>query len=267
MGVSSADLREVRIHGSEHLQGAPRRRGCSILARRLESGPLQPTDERVSVYPFRRGCRVGYSGGGMRKGNLLAGAILLVFLTSGWWLPRFMWETPFEPSGEESQRIGWYDPLSVNDIAWDIHLRVNDERTARGLAALVWDEQLAALARQWSEEMIRTGVFAHSPDGFRYHATYPGTGENIHMGTRGATDAHVAWMTSDGHRDNLLDPAFEAMGVGVVCREDGYLWATQIFGAAARAAMVGATPGTSVEPLLRRDDGPMCPSRRGLFVP
>ena len=36
-------------------------------------------------------------------------------------------------------------------------------------------------------------------------------------------------MTSEGHRDNLLNPEYEMVGVGIVWGEDDYLYITQEF--------------------------------------
>lgn len=155
-----------------------------------------------------------------------------------------------------SERIGWTAALESDHIARDIFERVNDERGARGLSALVWDEGLADLSRRWSEEMIVTG-FRHSTDEFRAHPAFVWTGENIHMGSPSASTAHVGWMESDGHRNNLLAPQHTAIGIGVVCRNDGRMWSTQILGTP--HGVQPALASTPVEPIVRRDDGPACP--------
>jgi hypothetical protein len=160
---------------------------------------------------------------------------------------------------DDSERIGWAQALDADALARDIHLRVNDERAARGLPPLSWDEGLAALARAWSEEMLATG-YRHSPEARRVHPDFVGIGENIVMGPRDAGEAHVSWMESDGHRDNLLYPGYTAIGIGVVCRNDGHLWATQLLGVPAGVA-VPHQPGSAVEPIVRRDAGPACPPR------
>jgi hypothetical protein len=159
-----------------------------------------------------------------------------------------------------SERIGWGEALDTDPLARDIHRRVNDERAARGLLPLAWDEGLAALARDWSEEMLVTG-YRHSPDARRVHPDFVGVGENIVMGPRDAAEAHVSWMESDGHRDNLLHAGYTAIGIGVVCRNDGHLWATQLLGVPV-GLVVPYQPGTAVEPIVRRDPGPACPPRR-----
>jgi hypothetical protein len=158
-----------------------------------------------------------------------------------------------------SERIGWGEALDADALARDIYLRVNDERAARGLPPLVWHEDLAAIARGWSEEMLTTG-YRHSPASRRVHPDFVGVGENILMGPRDAGEAHVSWMESDGHRDNLLHAGYTAIGIGVVCRNDGHLWATQLLGVPA-GVVVPHPPGTAVEPLVRRDPGPACPPR------
>jgi uncharacterized protein YkwD len=159
-----------------------------------------------------------------------------------------------------SAEVGWTDAMSSDFLARDIYVRVNDERAARGLAPLVWDEDLAELARRWSETMIATS-YEHSSPEFRAHPAYSGSGENIYMGPRSADEGHVGWMRSDGHRDNILHPGYTAIGIGVVCRNDGHMWATQIFG-----VPVGAQPAprtsTPEEPIVRQDAGPVCASPR-----
>jgi hypothetical protein len=167
------------------------------------------------------------------------------------------------PAGSDlqdgSERIGWGEALDADPLARDIHLRVNDERAARGLPPLEWHEGLATLAREWTEEMLASG-YRHSPSSRRVHPDFVGVGENILMGPRDAGEAHVSWMASDGHRDNLLHGGYTAIGVGVVCRNDGHLWATQLLGVPP-GVVVPLQPGTTVEPVVRGEPGPACPPR------
>jgi hypothetical protein len=157
-----------------------------------------------------------------------------------------------------SDRIGWSPASEFDHIAFDIFLRVNAERLARGLPPLAWHEGLATIAERWSEEMIATG-YGHSTPEFRAHPDFAGTGENIFMGPTNAKEAHVGWMRSDGHRDNLLSPGYTAVGIGVVCRNDGHMWATQIFGAP-HGTSGGPPAATPVDPIVGDDEGPACPS-------
>ncbi|MHB8467183.1 MAG: CAP domain-containing protein, partial [Acidimicrobiales bacterium] len=59
-------------------------------------------------------------------------------------------------------------------------------------------------------------------------------------------DAHVGWMTSQGHRDNILDPAVTAEGIGVFCGSHGILYATEIFRAAPSNAVEPTTPASPI---------------------
>ena len=55
----------------------------------------------------------------------------------------------------------------------------NAERAAIGVPPLQWNQQLAADARVWADEMAATGRFEHSPD----EATDQPQGENLWAGT------------------------------------------------------------------------------------
>jgi hypothetical protein len=184
--------------------------------------------------------------------------VLLAVLAVGDHLPSLLHGAGPEELERHSHRIGWTEPIESRGIAHDVFLRVNDERRARGLAPLVWHEGLAALAGQWSEHMIANS-FGHSTAGFRAHPEFAGTGENIAMGQPDAMVAHVGWMESDGHRQNILGADYTAIGIGIVCRNDGRMWATQIFGVPHGAQPVPA-PWWPVEPIVRQDPGPACPS-------
>ena len=80
-------------------------------------------------------------------------------------------------------------------------------------------------------------------------------GENIATG-RGVpvSSLHVAWMHSQDHRDNILSPGFQAVGIGVYCAPDGSMWATTDFG---RPWSAGQPPpyagNTSPDPVARPD--------------
>jgi hypothetical protein len=55
----------------------------------------------------------------------------------------------------------------------------NAERTAIGVAPMVWNAELAADARVWADELAATGRFEHSPD----QAGQEPQGENLWAGT------------------------------------------------------------------------------------
>ncbi len=187
------------------------------------------------------------------KAWLVFGGLLLAF-------PVVSWLLPTSPSAIErdSGRIGWSDPIEADAVARDVYIRVNDERRSRGLPPLDWHEGLADIARRWSEQMIAT-TYEHSSPEFRAHPDFVGSGENISMGPTSSDELHVGWMRSDGHRENILSPDYSAMGVGIVCRNDGAMWATQIFGVAPGTTPSQARIETRAEPIERSDAGVSCP--------
>ena len=158
-------------------------------------------------------------------------------------------------------------------IADDLVDRLNDERVGRGLAPLSRDPHLDALAREWSGEMAAEQRFEHRDlealhdrgdvDAYRH------IGENLFRaldGRASAGEAHLEWMRSDGHRQNLLEQNYNRVGVGVVCTDDGDLWVTQKFGLTTDVdgehlglGAPSGEPAPSEQPIARPEaDGPSC---------
>jgi hypothetical protein len=137
----------------------------------------------------------------------------------------------------------------------DVWQRLNAERTARGLHPLTWNPSLASYASSWSANMAANG-FRHS--NIDAITGYTFLGENIAMGSSGVTagDLHVAWMHSDGHRANMLEPGFTLVGIGAYCASNGSIWLTQDFGRPSSAGMPPPPPPTPpVNPIVRSDPG------------
>jgi len=125
---------------------------------------------------------------------------------------------------------------------------VNDERQQSGLPTLSEDPLLTSLAREHSTSMVENNFFGHQRYPGERSFSYgqpPGTirGENIAMiPTRRVIPgpylslqevcewAVSAWMSSSGHRENILEPRYNKTGVGVSFSEGGeYLYITQMF--------------------------------------
>ncbi len=100
---------------------------------------------------------------------------------------------------------------------------VNQEREKAGVRPLAFDDRLRDLGRQHSEEMFRLGYFSHtspvrgSPFDRMKAASIPFlvAGENIAYAPT-VEIAHQGLMNSPGHRDNILQPAFGRIGIGVI---------------------------------------------------
>lgn len=118
----------------------------------------------------------------------------------------------------------------------------NAERTARGLQPLQTRSDLVSYARNHSAWMIDTATFKHSTNLGSASTGWTKLGENIGRGA-GCAGLHKAFMNSAGHRDNILDPAYTAIGVGGGVDADGRYWVTVVFG-----AYKNQTPPTTAAP-------------------
>ena len=100
--------------------------------------------------------------------------------------------------------------------------------------------------------------FHHSDLSRLFNGRFNYVGENIAWASGpGATAGklHLMWMQSSGHRENMLAPAFDTIGIGVHCAPDGTIWATQNFG---RHNALGSAPPFTIpaqNPIVRPDQG------------
>jgi len=81
---------------------------------------------------------------------------------------------------------------------------------------------LATAAQQHSDDMANRNYFSHTtPEGVTFdkrenNAGYPSPGgENIAQGQTTAQQVMTDWMNSPGHRANILNCTFAAIGIGV----------------------------------------------------
>jgi uncharacterized protein YkwD len=121
---------------------------------------------------------------------------------------------------------------SISGEAWrsEILRLVNEERAREGLPALVHNETLEELATRYACEMIHYDFFAHENPvtgtdlvdraeefGIWVQTTpnYMAIGENLAAGQTTPAQVMEDWMNSVKHRDNILNPNFTELGVGV----------------------------------------------------
>ena len=118
------------------------------------------------------------------------------------------------------------NPVNINQILD----QTNDIRRALGRKPLILDGKLNLVAQEWSNHMARTGEFKHNP---LYANQYPKgwtrAGENIAYGFR-LGDVVTGWQGSPGHYQNMVDPAFTHIGIGVAYNASGRPYYTQDFG-------------------------------------
>jgi hypothetical protein len=94
--------------------------------------------------------------------------------------------------------------------------RANGARAAAGLPAMSTNDQLVQVARQHSQEMASSGTIFHNPQLASQVTTgWKLLGENVGVGPA-CDSVHEAFMDSPAHRKNILEPKFDAVGMGVV---------------------------------------------------
>ena len=142
------------------------------------------------------------------------------------------------------------EPISnkTKNVEKSILKYTNTQRTENGLNVLTWDDNLASIAREHSLDMATNSFFDHTnlkgedptDRAIRNHYIVEkklgggyysvGIGENIGSMPTGNVEgmgyvysdadsigkAHVdSWMDSQGHRENILNPEYDVIGVGV----------------------------------------------------
>ncbi|MCZ7534571.1 MAG: CAP domain-containing protein [Acidimicrobiia bacterium] len=151
-------------------------------------------------------------------------------------------------------------------VARDLFYRINDERAARGLRTLTWDPVLADLAAGWARRMATEGRMYHQNLQGLFGTPlvagrFTALRENIYTGNgiyRDSGSTHVAFMSSDPHRADILVPELTSVGVGAAC-VNGTLWVTQDFGVVAGYPAPAPAPVPPRDPIVRPDEnGPSC---------
>jgi uncharacterized YkwD family protein len=112
----------------------------------------------------------------------------------------------------------------------------NAERAKQGLAPLTLDTELSKVARIKSQDMKDKNYFDHNSPTYgspfdmmkSFGISYKSAGENIAMGQTSPEQVVQAWMNSQGHRENIMNPSFTHIGVGHVA--SGNYWTQQFIG-------------------------------------
>jgi uncharacterized protein YkwD len=116
----------------------------------------------------------------------------------------------------------------------------NVERSRAGLAPLRANAQLMRAAQLQAEQMAALGRMSHvlsdgrypgpqdrlAAAGYRWRAY----AENIAYGQRGPEDVTESWMTSAGHRANILNATYVELGTGYAVDGRGRPYFVQVFG-------------------------------------
>lgn len=128
-----------------------------------------------------------------------------------------------------STNTGKQDVSSTpSELEKELLTLINKQRAAYGLSNLSFDTATQKTARAKAEDLVANNYFAHNSPTYgtpfemmkAFGVTYKTAGENI-AGNSTLEGAVNAWMNSEGHRENILNNAYNLTGIGVV-KSDKY---------------------------------------------
>lgn len=131
---------------------------------------------------------------------------------------------------------------------------INNLRTSHGLNPLTVSSELTTQARRWTDTMATDDQLKHAGNLSSGISTqWDLLGENVGVHTvHDINGLFQAFVASPQHLQNLLDPRFEYVGVGVTVTPSGKVWTTHRFmsvpSAPAPAPTTPPAPTTTAAP-------------------
>jgi uncharacterized protein YkwD len=127
---------------------------------------------------------------------------------------------------------------SLNPQQAEILILTNKEREKAGLKPLTINSNLMEVAQAQSASMAQVSDLSHTLNGKdlslrieKINYPYSYIGENIAQSPFPIPNVMTMWMTSEGHRRNILDPNYKELGIGIAVAPGGQTYYTQVFGA------------------------------------
>jgi uncharacterized protein YkwD len=119
---------------------------------------------------------------------------------------------------------------SLSAMASEVVRQTNAERAKQGLGALTVSSELTRAATVRAQEIVQK--FSHTrPDGSAWSTVSSACrGENIAMGQQSADKVMAAWMSSSGHRANILRSSFGSIGVAAYKVGNTMYWVQEFGG-------------------------------------
>jgi uncharacterized protein YkwD len=133
---------------------------------------------------------------------------------------------------------------------------INEVRASVGAQPLSVNVELERVARGWTKKMKAAGDISHNPDlAKEVTADWRKLGENVGVGPT-VELLHAAFIKSPAHYKNLVDPAFDSVGITIEYSGDSFYITEQFMDVSDRATPApgaapsaqAATPGASVPP-------------------
>ena len=116
-----------------------------------------------------------------------------------------------------------------SSLAAQVVEQVNAERAKYGLSSLRVDAELTRAANVRAQEIVES--FSHTrPDGSQWSTVSNSAyGENIAKGQKTVDRVMASWMSSEGHRANILRESYGSIGVSAYV-VNGITYWVQLFG-------------------------------------
>lgn len=118
--------------------------------------------------------------------------------------------------------------------------RTNGERRAAGLPSLTRSVNLMSAAQLQAEQMAAASEMSHDLPGAAYPTlrdrvasvsyAWRAIAENVAEGQGGAAAVVASWMSSSGHRANILGASYTEIGAGLAYSRSGRPFWAQVFG-------------------------------------
>ncbi len=140
----------------------------------------------------------------------------------------------------ESSKKNFYSDASQQlkeGFEYQLFDLTNATRVNHHLNVLEWDEHVKETARKHSKDMAENNYFSHTNlEGLspfdrmsEDDIFFTFAGENLATGQFSSIFAHEGLMNSLGHRENILRPEYQYLGVGVAFNEDSHPYYTENF--------------------------------------
>jgi hypothetical protein len=143
---------------------------------------------------------------------------------------------------------------------------LNAERKTAELPPLEADPVLMQVARDHSAHMARLDQIGHELEGRSFskrlsESAYiaEAAGENVAEGAPTPDEAVAGWMTSPGHRGNILSEKYTHTGVGLATSDSGRRYYTQVFARPLPADSPRSGPSDAGAPRARPLPPPLLP--------
>jgi uncharacterized protein YkwD len=119
---------------------------------------------------------------------------------------------------------------------------INKERAAKGAGPLTVHVELVRVARTWTQRMKSDGDISHNPNlAKEVNASWRKLGENVGVGPE-VDMLHTAFVQSPAHYKNIVDPAFDHIGVTIEYAEDVFYVTEQFMDLDDRTVATTAKP-------------------------